>query len=74
MSEKDKEQKKLTREILQRQIDESERVILQTQRQLAILGDQLQQQMGAANYARHILANFEVPTETQPAKPPLEVK
>lgn len=74
--EKDKELKKLSREILNKQIEESRRAINYAQQSIVAFTQQLQQQQGVLNYAEHLLAQFDIPSEPKedPKKTPLEVK
>lgn len=71
--EKDKELKKLYKETFTRQIIEGENFIRFTEEQIAGLKDQVQRQHGVVGYARHMLAEFDIPEK--PAEPKkLEVK
>lgn len=73
--EKKKETKKLTKDILEQQVAESQKAIDTTKQTILRLTDQLHQQVGVLNYAQHILATFDVPSEPkEEKKPPLEVK
>lgn len=76
-NKKDVELKKLTKELLQKQIEESSKHIEYAQKQIATLTEQIQQQVGVANYANHLLKQFDIPVEvkpTEPKKTELEVK
>jgi hypothetical protein len=76
-AEKDVERKQLSRDILNRQIEESRRAINYAQQSILAFTQQLQQQQGILNYAEHLLAQFEIPEATKPEDPkktPLEVK
>lgn len=77
VKEKDKELKKLSREILEKQIEESHKAINYAQQNILALTQQLQQQQGILRYAEHLLSQFDIPAEPKPdpkKKPDLEVK
>ena len=71
---KDKELKKLTKEILAKQIQESRNAINYAQQNILVFTQQLQQQQGVLNYTEHLLAGFDIPSEPKPEEPKLEVK
>jgi len=75
MSEENKKEevKKLTRDILNKQVEESRKAINYAQQSIAAFTQQLQQQMGILNYAEHLLKQFDIPEGTAPEKP-FEVK
>ena len=76
-AEKDKELKKLSREILNKQIEESRKAIHYAQQSIISFTQQLQQQQGILNYAEHLLAQFDIPSEPKEdpkKKTELEVK
>lgn len=73
--EKTKELKKLSREILVKQVEESKRGIVYAQQGILQFQQQLQQQQGVLNYAEHLLAQFDIPSiPEEKKKPELEVK
>jgi len=75
--EKDKELKKLSREILTKQIEESQKAINYAQQSILAFQQQTEQQRGVLAYAQHLLAQFDIPEapKEDPKKPPeLEVK
>jgi len=77
VKEKDKELKKLSREILTKQIEESSKVINQAQQNVMQIQQQIEQQRGVLAYAQHLLAQFDIPEapKEDPKKTPeLEVK
>lgn len=73
MSEEKKETKKLSREILQKQVEETQRGIDYAQRTIATLQQQLQQQQGILSFTQHLLTQFDIPSIPEEKKP-LEVK
>lgn len=76
-NEKDKELKKLSREILNKQIEESQKVINSTQQTIVQFQQQIEQQRGVLAYAQHLLAQFDIPSEPKEEpkkKTDLEVK
>lgn len=68
---KDVVAKKLTRELLKKQLDESRRSVSYAQQAIEGLNQQLQQQQGIINFVEHMLKQFDIPSEP---KDPLEVK
>ena len=76
VKEKDNEQKKLSKEILEKQIAESKRFIEYAQSQVATFQAQIQQQVGVLGFSEHLLKQFDIPSEPkeEPKKPDLEVK
>jgi gluconate kinase len=75
-NKKDKELKRLSREILTKQVEESQRAINYAQQSIVAFQQQLQQQQGVLGYAQHLLAQFDIPAEPKedPKKTELEVK
>lgn len=73
---KDKEKKALTRETLQKQVEETKRGIQYTQNNITILTEQLHQQKGILNFTEHLLNQFDLPSDPkeESKKPDLEVK
>lgn len=73
---KDKELKKLSKELLNRQITESDNAIEYARQNIVQLTTQLHQQEGVRDYAKHLLAQFELPEKVEEAKKKtdLEVK
>lgn len=73
--EKDAIKKNLSKEILEKQILESQNFINYIDQQITELKKQAQQQIGAMDYCKHLLTQFEIPSEPKPdPKVPLEVK
>lgn len=70
--ENKKTQLEVTKEYLEKQIAESQRVIEYAQKSIAAFTQQLEQQKGVLGYAQHLLANFKVPSEAK--KSDIEVK
>lgn len=73
---KDKELKKLSREILTKQVEESQIAINQAVQNLTQLQQQIEQQKGVLAYAQHLLTQFDIPEapKDEPKKTDLEVK
>lgn len=70
-----KEPKVLSKEVLQKQIKESESFIQQVQNQISQLQQQLQQQLGVLGYSQHLLKQFDIPSVPEkPKTPEIEVK
>lgn len=79
MSDKIEEAKKiLSKELLTNQIKMAEEFIDQAQKQIVNLQNQIQQQLGIAGLAKHLLSTFELPEKAEEkkveAKTELEVK
>lgn len=70
---KDKELKKLSREILEAQIVDGQNFVRAAQQQIAGLTQQIQQQIGVIGFAQHFLKEFDIPS-IPATKTPLEVK
>jgi hypothetical protein len=64
--EKDNALKVLTRQLLQEQIQAAEKFIEGAQQQVTTLQQQIQQQLGVAGLAKHILSTFEIPEKEEP--------
>lgn len=73
---KDVEPKDLYKETLQKQIETAQQLVNQYQAEIQKLRDQIQQQIGVAGYANHLLTQFKVADKPKedPKKTPLEVK
>lgn len=71
--EKDKVPNKLTKEVLQKQIDQTNVFVQGAQQQVIAIQNEIQQQLGIAAYARHLLSQYDIAEEPK-TKPPLEVK
>lgn len=72
-----KESKKFSKDILLKQIEESQKVINSARQEIARFQRQIEQQSGVMNYAEFILAQFDIPEapKEEPKKTPeLEVK
>jgi hypothetical protein len=75
MSDKIEEAKKiLSKELLNNQIKMAEEFIENAQKQIVSLQNQVQQQLGIAGLARHLLSTFELPEKVEAKTPDLEVK
>lgn len=61
--------KVLSREILEKQIKESEHFITYAQQQIAGLTRDVEQQIGVLGYARHLLKQFAIPSVPEEPKP-----
>lgn len=58
-----KELKKLSREILTKQIEESQKLINANRQNISQLQKQIEQQSGVMQYAEFLLAGFDIPAE-----------
>jgi hypothetical protein len=69
------DKKTLSKELLQNQIKNAESFIEQAQKQISNLQNQVQQQLGIAGLAKHLLETFTLPEkEVVEEKKELEVK
>jgi hypothetical protein len=69
------DKKTLSKELLQNQIKNAESFIEQAQKQISNLQNQVQQQLGVAGLAKHLLETFTLPEkEVVEEKKELEVK
>lgn len=59
---------------LERQISESERLIKYADDAMAAFARQREEQRGVLNFAKHLLANFNIPSAPEEKKPDLEAK
>lgn len=76
MSEEKVEKKKLSKELLDKQIKSAEEFVNYANGQITQLQSQVQQNIGIANFARHLLSQFDLPEKVEEPKKatPLEVK
>lgn len=75
--EKDVDLKDLNKETLQKQIETSQQLVAQYQQEIRRLEIQIQQQIGVAGFANHLLTKFKIaekPKEDPKKSTPLEVK
>ena len=65
---KEKELKKLSKEILVKQIQQANEIVKQAQEQIIQLQNRVQQEIGIAGLAKHYLDTFELPEKIEEKK------
>lgn len=71
---KDVPLKVLSKEILTKQVTESQKYIEIARQQVARLNREIEQQIGVLGYSEHLLKQFDIPSVPEQPKKDLEVK
>lgn len=71
---KDKELKKLTKELLRGQIKSAEEQIVAATNQIEELQKHIQRELGVAGFAKHLLNQFELPEKAEEPKKATELE
>lgn len=72
----DVELKDLSKDTLTRQIQQAQSLVTEYEQEIVRLQNQIQQQVGIAGFAQHLLTKFKIADakKEEPKKTPLEVK